>query len=241
MAVPRVSAFIAVSRLIQSKWLMSYGRQPFFIPNGVDSFRFNPNVNGSQMRRKLGVQDKFVVLSIGRLSYQKGLEYLIQAISQIQKENENMVVLICGRGEKESYLKKLTRDLGLEGIVKFLGFIPSEQLPELYAACDVFVIPSIFETFPLALLEALSVGKPVIASNVGGAREIAHELKTICGATIVQPKNPSHIAKAISWYFDHKDVGNSARHVLARREYIIRNFSWEKIAEQTLDLYNAIE
>jgi glycosyltransferase involved in cell wall biosynthesis len=219
--------------------LKSYCRKPSFIPNGVDSLRFSPSIDGSQLRNELGVQNKFVVLSIGRLSNQKGLEYLLQAISQIKNEIANIAVLICGRGEQERYLKKLNKDLGLENIVKFLGFVPSGHLSEFYAACDVFVIPSIFETFPLALLEALSVGKAVIASNVGGAKEISGELETICSSKIVQPRNPSQIAEAISWYYNHREACNSRENVSARREFVIKNFSWETIAEQTIALYNS--
>jgi len=238
--IPRVDAFIAVSRSIRSKWLEAYGSECFLIPNGVDSSRFNPNVDGSKVRKRLGLEKKFVVLSVSRLSYQKGLEYLILAISQL-KEQPDLTVLICGTGEQESYLKKLTRDLQLEKSVRFLGYVPSSQLPELYAACDVFVLPSIFEVFGLTLLEATSTGKPIISTNVGIAKEAKRELEVTCGARIVQSRKPDQIAEAILWHFEHRNVRDATNESMVRHEYVSKNFSWERIAEKIETVYKSFE
>jgi glycosyltransferase involved in cell wall biosynthesis len=230
-----VDAFIAVSQSILNEWQTRHGVKPILIPNGIDTSRFNPAVDGTTIRNRLGLDSKFVVLSIGRLSQQKGLKYLIHAISKLKKEIPNLALLIGGRGEQESYLKKLTKELRLENIVRFLGFVPSPMLPEMYAACDVFVLPSVFETFGLTLLEALSVGKPIVASRVGGAGELAERFESFHRAKAVEPEDPKVLADAILWYFRNGLTAEGLKETISKS--VADEFSWEKIAERTLNVY----
>ncbi len=229
-----VDTFIAVSPAIQRSWQAVYGSKPVFIPNGVDTSRFNFNVDGSLVRKRLGVEYKYVVLSIGRLSSQKGIKYLIEAANLVKKDIPEIAFLIGGRGEEEASLKRLVNELELNDIMSFLGFIKSEDLPLYYAACDVFVLPSVFETFSLTLLEALSVGKPVICTKVGGAREVAIQFENSEYTRLVNPKEPEELAKGISWYFYHHDFASFNKKAVSKK---LESYSWENISRKINSLY----
>jgi glycosyltransferase involved in cell wall biosynthesis len=232
-----VDRFIAVSPAIQKRWREVYNSESVLIPNGVDSSRFNSNVDGSSIRKRLGIENKYVVLSLGRLSSQKGLNYLIQAVTSLKKDIPNLVVLICGRGEEEDYLKRMVKDLDLNGIIKFLGYVPSEELPTYYAACDVFVLPSIFETFALTLLEALSVGKPVVCTKVGGAQELAIQFENSNFSRLVEPADSDDLAKGILWYFNHPKFSSINKRTVDEK---LKIYSWESISAKINSLYEGL-
>lgn len=238
LLTPYVDEFVAVSRSIQKRWQALYGSKPLFIPNGVDVTRFNPRVDGSSIRKELGIESKFIVLSIGRLSSQKGLEYLIRAAAYLRKEGLDFVVLICGRGEQETWLKHLAENLRLKEIVRFQGFIPANLVPMYYAACDVFVLSSVYETFALTLLEALSTGKPVICTKVGGAQELASQFEPSLHARLVEPKNPKDLAKEISWYYNHPEFAR--QNTEAVYAMIKDRYSWENISIRIDALYQQL-
>ncbi len=234
---PSVDAFIGVSKAITIKWLDAYGRESYLIPNGVESERFTPEVDGSKIRRKLGLENKFIVLSISRLSYQKGLKYLIRSATILKEKNLDFVILICGTGEDEEYLKKLTKNLHLDNYVRFLKYVPFAQLPELYAACDVFVIASIFEVFSLTMLEAVSSGKQIITTNVGIAKESAKELKDVCDVKIVKSRSSDEIGNAILEIYYKRKVGELFEKAMICHEYAAKKYSWQNIAQQTEKVY----
>lgn len=105
LTISQVDAFVAVSSSIQQSWLASYGVKSILIPNGVDTIRFNSRIDGSSLRKKMRLEDKFVILSVGRLSRQKGLHYLLQAAEYLRGEMQNLVILIGGRGEEAAELR----------------------------------------------------------------------------------------------------------------------------------------
>jgi glycosyltransferase involved in cell wall biosynthesis len=103
-------------------------------------------------------------------------------------------LVIVGDGEQITYLKDLSQSLGLGNSAIFTGAIPPIEIPEAYAAADVFVLPSIFESFGIALIEAQAAGKPVVSTRVGGAPETLQEDKT---GFLVDPKDSEQLGKAI--------------------------------------------
>jgi glycosyltransferase involved in cell wall biosynthesis len=238
LTIPQVDAFIAVSSSIQQKWLACYGVEAIFIPNGVDTDRFNSRIDGSALRKKMRLEDRFVILSVGRLSRQKGLHYLLQAAEHLRNEMQNFVVLIGGRGEEAARLKDWAEKHFLLKTVRFLGFIPPDSLPIYYAACDLFVLPSVFETFGLTLLEALSTGKPVICARVGGAQEIAGRFEESLQAKLVNPCDSEDLAEAITWFANNQQIV----HEKAKDGYeIIRaNYAWESVSREIKVLYEQL-
>lgn len=127
-----------------------------------------------QLRTELGINEfDFVLLTVGRLRIQKSQEILLRAIPLIRDKVNNLKVLIVGEGELKESLQSLSRDLKIEDIVEFVG---GTNYPEKYlAACDVFVLPSVFEGLPTVVLEAFRASIPVIASNIDGTNELIQD------------------------------------------------------------------
>jgi len=166
----------------------------YLIPNGVDTKRFNPSLDGNAIRERYSIKDKFIVFTIRHHVPKNGIEYLIKSIPLVIKEINNVIFVIGGNGPLHRYYKSLARKLGVSKNVIFTGSIPQKKLPYYYAACDVFVIPSVIEAFGLVTIEAMACGKPVIGSRVGGICDI---IEDGVNGYLVKPKNPREIAEKI--------------------------------------------
>lgn len=128
----------------------------------IDKFTFNADLR-NRKRKKLGVNDKFVIGNIGRFSYQKNHEFLIEVFFEIYKINNNAILLLIGGGELEDDVKNQVSKLGLSEVVKFLGI--RNDVPELLQAMDVFVLPSRYEGLPVVLVEAQTAALKSIVSD----------------------------------------------------------------------------
>ncbi|MBM3253452.1 MAG: glycosyltransferase family 4 protein [Candidatus Omnitrophica bacterium] len=170
-----------------------------YIPNGVD-LDWIHSANGEQIREELNLtKDMFIIGIIGRLSKEKGHRYLLMALKDIP----SAVLLIIGNGPLEKQLKKMAVRLKIKERVIFLGF--RHDVNSLIAAIDIFVLPSLTEGLPLALLEAMAAEKPIIASNVGGIPNVIKDGET---GILIKPKNPTLIEKAIIQLIDKKDFAH---------------------------------
>ena len=163
------------------------------VPYGIDLSRFHSK-DGESFRKRYGCEGSNVILTVGRLNYQKGFQYLLKAMPMVIKHFQNAKLVIVGDGEQITYLRDLTQSLGLCNSTIFTGAIPPMEIPEAYAAADVFVLPSLFESFGIALIEAQAAGKPVVSTRVGGAPEALQEDKT---GFLVDPKDSEQLGKAI--------------------------------------------
>jgi glycosyltransferase involved in cell wall biosynthesis len=163
------------------------------IPYGIDLSRFHSR-DGDAFKKRYGCEGSNVILSVGRLNYQKGFQYLLKAMTMVLQHIPEVKLVIVGDGEQITYLKDLSQSLGLGNSAIFTGAIPPIEIPEAYAAADVFVLPSIFESFGIALIEAQAAGKPVVSTRVGGAPETLQEDKT---GFLVDPKDSEQLGKAI--------------------------------------------
>jgi len=144
-------------------------------------------------RQKLGIgEGNFFLLAVGRLVYEKGHEFLVQAIPPVTREFPNLVVGICGIGPLQGQLEKQISKLALEDKVRLLG--QWENVRELLAAADAFVLPSRWEGLPMALLEAMMAGLPVIATRVQGVDEV---IEDGVQGLLVPLENPIELSKAI--------------------------------------------
>jgi glycosyltransferase involved in cell wall biosynthesis len=135
---------------------------------GIDSSKYHPSKRSDLLRSKLGIEGKTVFLYVGRVSFEKDLDILIESYNRIkEKYGSKVVLMITGDGP---YLQKL-REL-LPGDTVFTGFKTGNELAELYASADIFVCPSSTETFGNVILEAMASGLPVIGADAGGVKEI---------------------------------------------------------------------
>jgi L-malate glycosyltransferase len=162
------------------------------VPNGVDLQRFSPR-SLSEARANWRVEEHaFVVGSVGRLSPEKGHRYLLEALAIAKKSIPSLVCLIAGDGPLRSQLERQARELGLRDVCRFLGEV--SQIETVFAALDVTVLPSLFEGMPNAVLEAMAMGCPVVATAVGGSTELLSQGET---GLLVPPADPGALAGAI--------------------------------------------
>lgn len=186
------------------------------IPNAVDTKLFSPEkINFLEEKWKISHP---VILFVGRLVEDKGVKYLLKAFSDVVRDIPDAKLVIIGEGSEEKKLKILKSKLGLDNVF-FLGAIEHRFLPNIYAGCDVFVLPSIKEPFGIVAIEAMAAGKVVIGSYVGGIKDtIVH------GVTgyHVQPTNTQQISSYLIRLLtdDHlrKTLGYNAR-IRAAKKY----------------------
>ena len=149
-----------------------------YVPGvGIDTNRFKMNSGRDEKRSELGVQDKFVLLSVGELIARKNHELVLETISMMKNlsEFERIVYLICGRGVLLDQLKQKVTTLGIENKVRFLGY--RSDIPDICNASDLFVFMSKQEGLPVALMEAMACGIPVVCSNIRGNTDLVTDGK----------------------------------------------------------------
>jgi glycosyltransferase involved in cell wall biosynthesis len=214
--------------------------------NGVDPQKYSPEAVDAEQVRKLrefyGIKaDEPMILFVGRLVGVKGVDKLIMAMSHVLQKMPKAKLVIVGVGDLQEYLSNLVKTIKLQDSIKLnFEFVSEEQRILHYAACDVAVFPSLYEPFGIVALEAMSMERPVVvgAAGVSGMREIV----ICCGEEQcgyhVDPNNPTDIAWGISSALENPErkkwLGKNGR----RR--VLEEFSWEKIAEKTVELYEQI-
>ena len=211
--------------------------------NGVDPQKYNPEaVDVEQIKRiraLYGIKDdELMILFLGRLVGVKGVDKLIMAMPHILQKMPKVKLVIVGLGDLQEYLANLVKMTKMDNYVKFrFDFISEEERILHYAACDVAVFPSLYEPFGIVVLEAMSLGRPVVvgATGVSGMREIV----VCCGEEQcgyhVNPNDPSDIAWGITSALEtperRKWLGENGR------KRVLNEFTWDKVAERTLEVY----
>jgi len=202
------------------------------VRNGVDSSEFNQKKFKSKKfyRKKFGFEDRTTILTIGKHVKQKGTEYLIKSLKHL---NEKVNLVIPSEGPRTKYLKKIAKEIDKETGSKtyFLGKVTNREIRELLALCDIFVLPSLNEGLPLTLLEAMSFGKAIITTNVGGISEIMDSKTGI----LVEPRNESQISNGINKIISNKKFRDSIEG--NSRKYVEKNLDWKKITDEYLRIY----
>ena len=203
------------------------------IAPGIDVDHFSPQ-DSTQLRKELKIDDKRVIVSVGRLVHRKGQDHLIQAMPEILKRVPDAHILMVGQGPYLSHLKKLVQELNLVDHVSFIGRIQYAQLPQYICAGDIFAMPSRSRFFGLEVeglgivyLEASACGLPVIAGSSGGAPDAV--LVGVTGMVVDGENNQEIAAGAIKLL---QDLPASKAMGLAGREWIIENWRWEIWADR---------
>lgn len=171
------------------------------------------------------------IISVGRLSHQKGFEYLLRAAKLLKNDLDYQLILV-GDGPKSDSLKKLSKSLGLQNKVEFLGF--RDDVLQIMAKSHIFVSSSLWEGLPTVLLEAMAIGLPVIATDVSGSREIIINNKT---GMLVPIKNPKAIVNAIITLISNPRLTESL--VLNAKE-MVRNYSMANVAIKHVNYYKQL-
>ena len=163
-----------------------------FIPNGIDSTLFCPDPHLRETTRKtLGLEDSvFVWLAVGRFESQKDYPTMINAFSELRALHPKVRLLIAGQGVLLADMQHLTKQLNLSGSVQFIGL--RKDIAALMNGADAFVLSSAWEGLPMVLLEAASVGLPIVATDVGGNREV---VRSNINGYLSPPRNPHALAE----------------------------------------------
>jgi glycosyltransferase involved in cell wall biosynthesis len=216
----RVGQLVAVSEPQRETVIAHHHVAPdriITIPNGVDDPSVDAASARDRKRQELGIpSDAFVVGSVAVLTEQKGMTYLMQAARTIVDRMPSARIVIVGGGPLEEPLKRQAESLGLSGHVLFAGW--RADVSELMLAFDVFVMSSLWEAMPLALLEALAAARPIVLTTVGDNRRIVQD-----GAAgrLVPPRDAGAIASAVLELAGNpaeaRDLGERARRRFEQR------------------------
>jgi len=229
---------VTVSDAIR-KDILRYDRFPpskiMVLHNGVDTERFKPGTNYRDIRRQFAIsKDDVVIGFVGRLVINKGLNYLIEAVALLKK-SFNVKLLIVGDGSLMEELKKMAKNKGLEESVIFTGM--RRDITDILSSIDIFVLSSIKEGFPNSLLEAMAMGKPIVATAIGGIPEI---IQHGANGLLVQSADIEGLAAAIKTIIDNPLMAQ--RIGRAARDFIEKNYSidatvrkWETLYRQILE------
>lgn len=171
--------------------------------------------------------DGSYILSLGRLVRLKGLDSLIRAM-----EHTDCQLRICGEGPERRNLERLSQHLGLTDRIDFMGWISEEEKFRMLCECRMFVIPSVHEAYGMVAAEAMSYGKPVIASNTGGLPEVVGD-----AGMLIPAQNERALAEAIN----SLDRDPERRRLLGQAaKERMRAFSWDEMAKRTLETYQDV-
>lgn len=176
-----------------------------------------------------------VVLYAGRLRTRKAVAVLLAAFARLRVEHPAAVLVVAGDGEQRPALEAQSRRLGIAAAVRFLGAQPRDAMPALYAAADLFCLPSLYEGFPLAILEAMAAGLPVVATAVAGVPEAVEHGVT---GLLVPPEDAAALARALAELA--ADPERARRMGEAGRRRVETDFTIPRIAAAYLALWSGL-
>jgi len=207
--------------------------QSTVIYNGIDLEKFDPNsVNRKCLRSELNIPaDAFVISFIGRITIQKDPLTLVHAFKNVVEKYPKAILLIVGDGDLKEETKRLAKNIGLEKSIVFENF--RADVADILFSSDVYCLASLWEGFPIGLLEAMAMQKPVIASKVDGSKEIIEHKKN---GILIDPKNIQMLAGAMYELIENESLriqlGNAAR------KTITESFDVHKMTKRIEAIYN---
>jgi PEP-CTERM/exosortase A-associated glycosyltransferase len=211
------------------------------IPNAVDINRFSLSGPADvELKQRLGLEESIVLGFIGSFYAYEGLMLLLEGLRKILEVKPEVRLLLVGGGPQENLLKQHAQELGLSGKVIFLGRVPHDQIQKYYDQVDLFVYPRLSMRLtelvtPLKPLEALAQGKLVIASDVGGHRELIRHGET---GWLFKAGDPSALADAVVNALDHRDEWSRFR--VAGREFVERERTWAHSVARYKPIYDRL-
>lgn len=209
---PRLKGFnriICVSEFVRAD-LESRGMDPgklVAVPNGIENPPFDP-----------AYKEEDFILFVGRLVNTKGLKHLVQAMPDIGTR-----LIICGGGPEETRLRKQIAKLHLQDKVEMAGKVSEERKVQLMSSCKLFVMPSIFESYGIAVAEAMSYGKAIVATNVGGLPEVVCDAGHLC-----RSRDSKDLSEKINSLLNDDILRDECAHKASKHAC---GYSWDHIAE----------
>lgn len=198
------------------------------VPNGVNMTLFNGVERDYNFRRKYAMDNEKIILFMGRLVYEKGVQHLISAMPKILEGYHDAKLVIAGKGGMIDELKAQVDAMAIREKVYFAGYMNGKDVQKMYKAADISVFPSTYEPFGIVALEAMLAENPIVVSDIGGLNEIVKHrengMKSYAG-------NPNSIADSIlELLYDHKLCAE----IIKKAKNKVRNeYNWSKIAQDT--------
>ena len=202
------------------------------IPNGINLNNFTGIERDYDFRRRFAMDNEKIILYVGRLVYEKGVQHLISAMPKILDHYHDSKLVIAGKGGMLDELKAQVDSMGLSNKVYFTGYLNQKEVQKMYKCADVAVFPSTYEPFGIVALEAMLAGIPTVVSDIGGLNEIVEHgvngMKSYAG-------NPNSIADSVlSLLFDPQLAMNVTKNA---KNKVKDEFNWQKIAQDTHYIY----
>lgn len=202
------------------------------IPNGINITSFNGIERDYEFRRQYALDNEKIILYMGRLVYEKGIQHLISAMPKILENYHDSKLIIAGKGGMIDELKAQVQALGIGHKVYFTGHLNSKQVQKMYKCSDIAVFPSTYEPFGIVAIEAMLAGVPTVVSDVGGLNEIVEHrvngMKSYAG-------NANSLADSVlSLLYDHQLGANVAKNAKTK---VKEQYNWNKIAQDTHFIY----
>ena len=234
LILKNANSVIALTEDMKGKMQSICLKEILVIPNGLNLKNFK-NILKGVARKKLNIKrEDRVIIFTGTLHSVKGVNYLIQGMDIIKQKGIKAKLLLVGDGEDREALMRLTEELELEQDITFAGRVSNEKVPEYMFASDVFVLPSLSESFGIVILEAMASQLPIIATNVGGLPEI---VKEGVNGFLVPPKNPDELAKKIILILQNDEL----RHNMSKNNAeLAKDYEWDVIVEKIEQVYLSI-
>ncbi len=211
------------------------------VENGVETGVFAPALAAANaaLRRELGAEGKFLVCYIGTMGMAHGLETLLDAAGQLQRQESNAQFLLVGEGAEKERIKALAQSLGLANVC-FLDQQPREKIPAFISASDACLVllkkTDVFKTvIPTKMLEFMSCARPVILGVDGQARQI---VEAAGAGLVIEPENAGALVQAIIQLAANRELGAALGQ--KGREYILQHFSRGKTAEKYIDVLQTL-
>lgn len=197
------------------------------IPNGLNMTAFSGLEKDYSFRRQYAADNEKIILTMGRMVYEKGVQHLIAAMPKILANYHDAKLVVVGKGGMIDDLRMQADALGISQKVYFAGFLNSRKVP-IYQCSDIAVFPSTYEPFGIVALEAMLAGIPTVVSDVGGLGEIVKHgingMKSYAG-------NPNSIADSVLELLYHQEL--CANVTKAAKAEVKENYNWAKIAQDT--------
>ncbi|MDD9267243.1 glycosyltransferase family 4 protein [Paenibacillus sp. GCM10023248] len=232
-------AFIVLSETFRDILHRQYGvplSKIHIIPGGANVSRFKPAADRSSIREKLQLPEgKTMVLTLRRLVNRMGLIQLLEAWREVASAMPDAVLFIGGKGPLREELESRIAEYGLQSSVRLLGYVPDNELAEYYQAADLFVVPSqALEGFGLITVEAMAAGVPVMATPIGGNREILEKFRP---DMLFAGKDSGDIASGLLRILKHPERWPGSEQC---RSHVLEHYTWERVSQQVNEVFHSV-
>lgn len=221
----------------ESPFLRRFSDKIVVIPNGVNLEEVTTKHTKEESRKILNLpEDNPIILFFGSLVPYKGPDILLEAFNIVKNTFDDVKLIYAGRGQLKKQLEIRASDLGLESDVTFAGFVPDELKPLYFKSADIFSLPStsLAESFGIVNLEAMAAGIPIVASNLGGIPDIVKQNEN---GLLAEPCNVQSLADELSTLLEDGKL----RKKMGLDGYSkVQDYSWDRIAKRTEDLYREL-